>query len=126
MKKCIMIISVLMMIFLVVTPKYTYALNLTNIAEGGNYFIDQPQGKKMFDEDNQKNTIDSLYWIMMGIAIAAAVIIGMVLAIQFVTAGVAGKAKIKEKLIPYAVGVIVAIGAFGIWRLAIYFANQTF
>lgn len=126
MKKSIMIISMLIMMFLVITPQYTYALNLTDVSNGGNYFIDQPAGKKMFNEENQKNTIDSLYWIMMGIAIAAAVIIGMVLAIQFVTAGVAGKAKIKEKLIPYAVGVVVAIGAFGIWRLAINIANQAF
>lgn len=126
MKKCVMIISILMMIFLVVTPKYTYALNLSDVSNGGNYFIDQPQGKKMFDEDNQKTTIDSLYWMMMGIAIAVTLIIGMVLAIQFVTSGVAGKAKVKEKLLPYGVGVVVAIGAFGIWRLAIYFANQTF
>lgn len=126
MKKCIMIISMIIMMFLVITPQYTYALNLTDVSNGGDYFIDQPAGKKMFDEENQKNTIDSLYWIMMGIAIAAAIIIGMVLAIQFVTAGVAGKAKIKEKLIPYAVGVVVAIGAFGIWKLAINFANQAF
>lgn len=126
MKKCVMIISILMMIFLVATPKYTYALNLTDVSNGGEYFIDQPKGKEMFDVNEQKSAIDSLYWIMMGIAIAAALIIGMILAMQFITSGVSGKAKIKEKLIPYAVGVVVAVGAFGIWKLAIYLVNEVF
>ena len=51
--------------------------------------------------------------------VAAAVIIGMVLGIQFITAGVSGQAKVKEKLIPYGVGCVVAFGAFGIWKVVI-------
>ena len=48
-----------------------------------------------------------------------AVIIGMVIGIQFMTASVEEKAKIKESLVPYVVGCVVVFGAFGIWKLAV-------
>ena len=50
----------------------------------------------------------------------------MVIGIQFITSGVEGKAKVKEKLIPYGVGCVVAFGAFGIWRLVLNILQDVF
>ena len=57
--------------------------------------------------------------LVLAIALVVAVVIGMVIGIQFMTASVEEKAKIKESLLPYAVGCVVVFGAFGIWKLAI-------
>ena len=53
---------------------------------------------------------------IIGILIA---IVGIVLGIQFITSGVAGKAKVKEKIIIYVLGIFIIFGGFGIWRIAI-------
>ena len=67
-----------------------------------------------------------MYWIALTVAIIVAVIGGMVIGIQFITSGVEGKAKVKEKLIPYGVGCVVAFGAFGIWRLVLNILQDVF
>ena len=60
-----------------------------------------------------------MYFLLLGIAIIAAFVVGAVLGIQFITSGAAGQAKVKEKLIPYMVGLFVVFGALGIWRVAL-------
>ena len=80
---------------------------------------------KEIDEKSLKNTSNTVYNILLGIAIALAIIIGAGLGITFMLAGSAGKAKVKESLIPYAVGCFVAFGAFGIWKLVVTILNQT-
>ena len=62
---------------------------------------------------------DLLYNTLFIIAIVVAVIIGMIIAIQFMTASASEKAKVKETLVPYVAGCIVIFGAFGIWKLIV-------
>ncbi len=80
---------------------------------------------KEIDETSLKNTSNTVYNILLGMAIVLAIIIGAILGITFMLAGSAGKAKVKEALIPYAVGCFVAFGAFGIWKLVVTILNQT-
>lgn len=80
---------------------------------------------KEIDEKSLKNTSNTVYNILLGIAIVLAIIIGACLGITFMLAGSAGKAKVKEAVIPYAVGCFVAFGAFGIWKLVVTILNQT-
>lgn len=71
------------------------------------------------DNDELKETSNILFNVLLGIAMIVAVIVGMVIGINFMVASVDEKAKIKEQLVPYAVGCGVVFGAFGIWKLAI-------
>ena len=48
-----------------------------------------------------------------------AFIIGMILAMQFMTGSIEAKSKVKESLIPYIAGCVVIFGAFGIWKLVV-------
>ena len=77
-------------------------------------------------EEGVANTIDSskvrdvsngIYNTLFGIAVALSVVVGAVLGIKFMTSSVEEKAQVKEALIPYVAGCIVAFGSFGIWRL---------
>ena len=76
------------------------------------------------DEESLNNVSNTVYNILLAVAIALAVIIGIVLGIKFMTSGAEGQAKIKEALIPYIVGCLVAFSAFGIWKLIIIILNN--
>lgn len=65
-----------------------------------------------------------LYNSLLVIATIIAVIVGLVIAIQFMTGSVGERAKIKETLIPYIAGCIVIFGAFGIWKLVVNILSQ--
>ena len=48
----------------------------------------------------------------------------MVIGIQFIVASVDEKAKIKETLVPYIVGVFIIFSAFTVWKIAIGIGNK--
>lgn len=91
-----------------------------DVMEGAQDFINKGQeGLNQINEGQLQSTSDFIYNLLLAIALVVAVVIGMVIGIQFMTASVEEKAKIKESLLPYAVGCVVVFGAFGIWKLAI-------
>ena len=66
-----------------------------------------------------KNASDTIYNVFLGIGVAVAVIVGAILGIQFMTAGVDKQVEVKQALVPYVVSCIVIFGAFGIWKLMV-------
>ena len=86
-----------------------------------------------FVADSKSYSIDSkslqdfsstIYNIALQIGIGVAVVVGLALGIQFMLAGVDGKADVKKVLIVYVVGCVVIFGAFGIWKLVIDILQQ--
>ena len=80
-------------------------------------FISGAKTDNTIEQKGLQNTIDLIYNILLAIGMVVAVVAGIVLGIQFMTASTEGKAEVKEKLIPYVVGCVVIFGAFGIWKL---------
>lgn len=121
-------IIILLICLLVVSSfsNMSYAKSLGDIMGGGDEFIKSSSEQQIFNEEGQKKGVSQLYFIALGIGIAAATIIGIVLGIQFITSGVEGQAKIKEKLLPYAIGCIVIFGAFGIWKITVDLVQGAF
>ena len=66
----------------------------------------------------------TIYNIALQIGIGVAVVVGLALGIQFMLAGVDGKADVKKALIVYVVGCIAIFGAFGVWKLVIEVMQQ--
>lgn len=66
----------------------------------------------------------TIYNIFLGIGVAVAVIVGAILGIQFMTAGVDKKVEVKEALVPYVISCIVVFGSFGIWKLVVTVLNS--
>ena len=60
-----------------------------------------------------------LYNLLLAIAAAAAIIVGCILGIQFMTAGIDKKVEVQKSLFPYLISCVVAFGAIGIWKLII-------
>lgn len=71
------------------------------------------------DTTKLKTTSDTIYNIFLGVGTAVAVIVGAILGIQFMTAGVDKKVEVKQALVPYIVSCIVIFGSFGIWKLVV-------
>lgn len=121
-------ITTLLICLLIVSffSNISYAKSLGDIMGGGDDFINSSSNQQIFNEKGQKKGVSQLYFIALGVGIAAAAIIGVILGIQFITSGVEGQAKIKEKLLPYAIGCIVIFGAFGIWKIVVDLTQGVF
>ncbi|MBR2744449.1 MAG: hypothetical protein IKE01_04045 [Clostridia bacterium] len=127
--KRILIIITIVIISTLITSNKAYAgkdyVSPSNIVNSAKDFLnDAGDGPEIINAKNGKSAVDQIYYIGLAIAIVAAVIIGIVLGIQFMTTGAAGQAKVKEKLIPFAVGALVVFGAFGIWKITYEALNK--
>ena len=89
-----------------------------NVMQGAKDFLEAGD-ETTIDEGELQNNSKFLYNLLLAFGIIVAVVVGMILGLQFMTASVEEKAKIKESLIAYVVGCVVVFGAFGIWRLAV-------
>ena len=114
----IILIAILLITIFSMHYSTTYASTFGDIVSGADDFIHDANSTPILQE-NIENLSDILYNTLLIIAVAIAVIVGIILGIQFITGSVEQKSKIKESLIPYFVGCAVIFGALGIWRLTI-------
>ncbi|MCI9110721.1 MAG: hypothetical protein HFH47_02780 [Bacilli bacterium] len=96
----------------------TSGTTMDGIMQGADGFITAGKNAPI-DDSKLKGTSDFIYNALLAIAMVVAVIVGMIIGIKFMMAGIEEKAKIKESLVPYVAGCVVVFGAFGIWKLAI-------
>lgn len=97
------------------------ATSLSNIFGGADNFVNQGKtdADNTLDMEALNNASDLVYNTLLILGTCIAVIIAVVLGIQFITGSVEQKVKVKESLIPFVIGCVVIFGAFGIWRLVI-------
>lgn len=119
----ILISILLLVILMLVIDTYTVkALDLTEIQQSADDFLNK--GDIKLDRDALDNTSNVFYKILLTIGIIVAVIVGMVIGIKLMIASADEKAKVKELLMPYIAGCIVVFGAFGIWKIVINTGNK--
>ena len=117
--KFIVILLFVIIIFFVFQINTTYVQAIDGIITGADNFINKGTGHEPIDVNDLQPMSDTIYNILLVMAIVVAVIIGSVIGIKFMTGSVAEKAQVKETLIPYVAGCAVIFGAFGIWKLII-------
>lgn len=76
------------------------------------------------NETEIKNNASNIFYILLSVGTVLTVIVGGILGIKFMFAGIEDKAKIKEALIPYIVGCVVIFGAFIIWKFVVDVLDQ--
>lgn len=76
------------------------------------------------DTSKLKQASSDIFNVFLAVGTAVAVIVGAILGIQFMTAGIDRKVEIKQALFPYVISCIVLFGAFGIWKLVITIMNE--
>lgn len=102
---------------------------VTDIDENGNEVVKKDENGNPIEILNQKQlqkNINQIYNVIFGIGVALSVIIGSILGIKFMIGSIEEQAKIKETLVPYALGCIVVFGAFGIWKIIITLGGNIF
>lgn len=121
-------IITLMTIILMMFSPISNASAMDSIINDGDSFLQEGKnnGSNLINQSQLKAEINDIYNIVFTIGVALSVLIGAILGIKFMTGSVEEQAKIKETLIPYAIGCIVVFGAFGIWKLIITMGGNIF
>lgn len=119
-KLLVIIISLFTIITIFLNP-VSYASSIGEVISGGDSFIQAGESdtNPTIAQEDLKEMSDLLYNTLLILAIIVAVIIGLVIGIKFMMGNASDKAKIKETLVPYIAGCVVAFGAFAIWKIVV-------
>ena len=93
------------------------------INNGDNFLKKQDLSIKTIRTESLDNTSNWIYHILFIIGLAVSLIVGFIIAIQFITGSVEQQAKVKETLVPYIIGVFVIVASVTIWKIAINIGN---
>lgn len=120
-KVTITLIMTILLCMLFFPHNIVQATSISNILGGADNFVNQGKtdADNTLDMEALNNASDLVYNTLLILGTCLAVIIAVVLGIQFITGSVEQKVKVKESLIPFVIGCVVIFGAFGIWRLVI-------
>lgn len=119
-KKVFLIFFFLILIMFILSSEL-YAFSVKDIFTQGKDSIDVGKANKnnKIVGTSLQDTSNTLFNIFFGIGTGVAVIVGAILGIQFMQAGVDKKVQVKESLVAYVVSCIVLFGAYGIWKLIV-------
>ena len=94
---------------------------ITDISETASSFIQTgiDNANTTIDTENLKNKSGDIYNLFLAVATAIAVIVGAMLGLKYMTAGIDKKVEVKESLFPYIISCIVVFGSLGIWKLVV-------
>lgn len=93
---------------------------LDDIISKGDDFLDAAdENTNTIDEGDLQELSGFISGVLLSIAIGVTIISGVILGIKFVTQSIEDKAKIKESMVPWVIGILVSFGAFTIWEIAV-------
>lgn len=94
---------------------------LDDVMNNANSFINNTgsESNTMIDQNDLKSLSNFISGVLLTIAIGVTVITGAVMGLNFITQSIEEKAKVKESMIPWVIGIIVSFGAFTIWEVAV-------
>lgn len=113
------ILILLQMIFIPITVNAGF---FDDVLSEGDAFVSEGKssgGDDIVDNFDFSNNVNDIYVTIFIIAIVVAVIVAGILGIQFIIASAEDKAKVKEAMIPYVIGCVVAFGSYGIWKAVV-------
>ena len=93
--------------------------SLDDIMNNGNSFLNAgSESSTMIDQNDLKSLSNFISGVLLTIAIGVTVITGAIMGLNFITQSIEEKAKVKESMVPWIIGIIVSFGAFTIWEVA--------
>lgn len=118
-KKIVVIFIIFILLIFAISVTNTYAGDLGDVISGGKSFVDSSKGDVEIDSSKLSQTSKSVYNILLMISFIVVAVVGIILGMKFMMAGVDEKAKAKESLVIFFIGCIVVYGAFGIWKVLV-------
>lgn len=121
--KMIFIIMIIFLVFSFMTYSKVYAASTLDdvLSKGDDFLNAADDNTNTIDEGDLQNLSGFVSGVLLSIAIGVTIISGVVLGIKFVTQSIEDKAKIKESMIPWVIGILISFGAFTIWEIAVNF-----
>ena len=116
------LITLTTILFIFNIPLYSRAATIDEIISAGDSFM------SLTGEDTVSGTISesdlsglssTVSGVLLTIAVAITLISAVVMGINFTIQSVEDKAKIKESMIPWIIGIFISFGAYGIWQITI-------
>lgn len=114
--KLIFIISICIILILSI-PLISNAFSFGELITDAKSFESAGGNTANSKEGQLKNISNSVSNILLTIALGVTVISAAAMGINFVIQSVEDKAKIKESMVPWIIGIFVSFGAYGIWRI---------
>ena len=94
--------------------------SLDDVMNNGNSFLNAgSESSTMIDHNDLKSLSNFISGVLLTIAIGVTVITGAIMGLNFITQSIEEKAKVKESMVPWVIGIIVSFGAFTIWEVAV-------
>ena len=117
-KKTIFIIFISIIIVLNI-PLYSEAFSLDDVISAGNDFLSDGDSTATMtpSESGLQNLSKSISNVLLTIAVSVTLISAAVMGINFTIQSVEDKAKIKESMVPWIIGIFISFGAYGIWNI---------
>ena len=124
-KKIFLIVFLIILVMIVLSSEL-YAFSVSEwFSQSENAIATGSSNKNnKMNTDSLKNASNTLFNILLGVGTGVAVVVGAILGLQFMQAGVDKKVQVKESLVAYVVSCIVLFGAFGIWKLIVVIMNS--
>lgn len=119
--KKIFLIVFLMILVLLMLSSELYAFSVSEwFSQSENAIKTGSQnGNNKINTGELKKASNMLFNVLLGVGTGVAVIVGAILGLQFMQAGIDKKVQVKESLVAYVISCIVLFGAFGIWKLIV-------
>lgn len=119
--KIIFIITTMFLVFSFSTySKVNAASTLDDVLSKGDDFLNAADpNTNTIDEGDLQELSGFISGVLLSIAIGVTILSGVILGIKFVTQSIEDKAKIKESMVPWIIGILVSFGAFTIWEIAV-------
>ncbi len=113
-------------IMLFMNSTYIYADSMLgdSISSGKSFIQSAKESMSTEQEKSLKETSSSVYNTLLMISFVVVAIIGIILGIKFMMAGVEEKADVKKSLIVFVIGTCVTYGAFAIWQALVTLLNN--
>lgn len=127
MKKC-KIIKLIILVFFILFILSSRVFALGDWLTQGEDFINdgKSNAEKGYTTDTAEleNGSNVIFNALLAAGTVVAVIVGAILGIQFMTAGIDKKVEVKQALFPYIISCVVLFGSFGIWKLVVTIMNN--
>lgn len=123
-KILVKILMMMLLIVFIINTTNSYAGLLSDVISGGDKFLNSGDNEISIDSGKLQDTSSQVYNALVIISFIVAAIVGIVLGIKYMMAGVDQKADVKQNLLIYVIGCVVAFGAFGIWKILVTALNN--
>lgn len=115
----IALVTLISILLILNNPLYSNALSFDEIMQGADNFLEEGTSGPAIklEESELKGISQTVSNVLLAIAVGVTLISAVAMGINFTIQSVEDKAKVKESMIPWVIGIFVSFGAYGIWRI---------